>query len=104
MKQEAFASLAVETTRREEICAIFDQRYDPETWNDWRWQMRHRLTRLDQFEKLLRLTDAERRGLSSREREVLGRGHPPFRRADRSRRIPTVRSGSRSCPRRASWW
>jgi lysine 2,3-aminomutase len=64
MKQEAFASLAVETTRREEICAIFDQPYDAEAWNDWRWQMRHRLTRLDQFEKLLRLTDSERRGLS----------------------------------------
>jgi lysine 2,3-aminomutase len=64
MKQEALASLAIETTRREEICAIFDQRYDPEAWNDWRWQMRHRLTRLDQFERLLRLTDSERRGLS----------------------------------------
>ncbi len=64
MKQEAFASLAVEATRREEICAIFDQPYDAEAWNDWRWQMRHRLTRLDQFEKLLRLTDSERRGLS----------------------------------------
>jgi lysine 2,3-aminomutase len=64
MKQEALASLAIETTRREEICAIFDQRYDSEAWNDWRWQMRHRLTRLDQFEKLLRLTDSERRGLS----------------------------------------
>jgi len=34
MKQEALASLAIETTRREEICAIFDQRYDPEAWND----------------------------------------------------------------------
>ena len=64
MKQEALASLAVGTTRREEICAIFDQCYDPESWNDWRWQMRHRLTRLDQFEKLLRLTDSERRGLT----------------------------------------
>jgi lysine 2,3-aminomutase len=64
MKQEALASLAIETTRREEICAIFGQSYDPEAWNDWRWQMRHRLTRLDQFERLLRLTDSERRGLS----------------------------------------
>ena len=63
MKQEAFASLAIETTRREEICAIFGERYDPDHWNDWRWQMRHRLTRLDQFERLLALTDAERRGL-----------------------------------------
>ena len=64
MKQEAFASvLTDETTRREEICSVLNERYDPARWDDWRWQMRHRLTRLDQFEKLLRLTDAERRGL-----------------------------------------
>ncbi len=63
MKQEAFASVAVESSQREEICAIFDLPYDPDHWNDWRWQMRHRLTRLDQFERLLDLTDAERRGL-----------------------------------------
>jgi lysine 2,3-aminomutase len=63
MKQEAFASVAIETTRREEICAIFNEPYDPDHWNDWRWQMRHRLTRLDQLEKLIDLTDHERRGL-----------------------------------------
>lgn len=62
MKQ-AFASTAFEPSRREEICAIFGEPYDPGPWNDWRWQMRHRLTRLDQFEKLLDLTEAERRGL-----------------------------------------
>lgn len=65
MRQEAFASVLPEiTTRREEICAIFGERYDPAHWDDWRWQMRHRLTRLDHFEKLLRLTEAERRGLT----------------------------------------
>lgn len=63
MKQEAFASVAIETPRREEICAILDQPYDPDHWNDWRWQMRHRFTRLDQFERLLDLTESERRGL-----------------------------------------
>src|SRR5215203_3735977 len=63
MKQ-AFASVAIETTRREEICAVLNQPYDPDHWNDWRWQMRHRFTRLDQFEKLLDLTESERRGLS----------------------------------------
>ncbi|HSS49509.1 MAG TPA: KamA family radical SAM protein [Thermoanaerobaculia bacterium] len=63
MKQEAFASYSVETTRREEVCDVLDVPYDPDHWNDWRWQMRHRLTRLDQFEKLLRLTESERRGL-----------------------------------------
>jgi lysine 2,3-aminomutase len=63
MKLEAFASSAVETPRREEICNLLGLPYDPDHWNDWRWQMRHRLTRLDQFEKVLRLTESERRGL-----------------------------------------
>lgn len=63
MKQEALASRGPVPSRREEICAIFGEPYDPERWNDWRWQMRHRLTRLDQFERLLRLTEPERRGL-----------------------------------------
>ena len=63
MNQEAFAREAFEPSRREEICAIFGDPYDPGQWNDWRWQMRHRLTRLDQFERFLDLTEAERRGL-----------------------------------------
>jgi len=61
---QAFASAAAfEPSRREEICAIFGEPYDPGLWNDWHWQLRHRFTRLDQFEKLLDLTEAERRGL-----------------------------------------
>jgi len=64
MNQEAFApALTASTARREEICSLFNQSYDPARWEDWRWQMRHRLTRLDQFDKLFRLTEAERRGL-----------------------------------------
>jgi lysine 2,3-aminomutase len=66
MNQEAFASALTEspaTARREEICSLFQESYDPAHWDDWRWQMRHRLSRLDQFDKLFRLTDAERRGL-----------------------------------------
>ncbi|MBW8877014.1 MAG: KamA family radical SAM protein [Acidobacteria bacterium] len=63
MKQEAFASYSVETTRREEVCGLLGVPYDPDHWNDWRWQMRHRLTRLEQFERLLDLTESERRGL-----------------------------------------
>jgi lysine 2,3-aminomutase len=64
MKQEAYASSLPLDTRREEICAVLNDAYDPATWGDWRWQMRHRLTRVDQFEQLLRLTPAERRGLT----------------------------------------
>lgn len=63
MKREAVASIETEAQRRDEICSLFGQSYEPSNWNDWRWQMRHRLTRLDQFEKLIRLTDEERRGL-----------------------------------------
>jgi lysine 2,3-aminomutase len=65
MKREALASVVEPlTARREEICAVVNDGYDPATWGDWRWQMRHRLTRLDQFDRLLRLTETERRGLA----------------------------------------
>ncbi len=47
--------------RREEICRIFGESYDPARWNDWRWQMRHRLIKPEHFEQLLQLTGAERR-------------------------------------------
>ncbi|MEI7704818.1 MAG: KamA family radical SAM protein [Deltaproteobacteria bacterium] len=30
-------------------------------WNDWHWQQRERITRVDQLEKVIRLTDDERR-------------------------------------------
>ncbi len=63
MNRQAFASIDSETLRREEFCSLFGVSYEPEQWNDWRWQMRHRITRLDQFEKLFRLTEEERRGL-----------------------------------------
>ncbi len=32
-------------------------------WNDWHWQQRERITSLDQLEKVLRLTDDERRAV-----------------------------------------
>jgi lysine 2,3-aminomutase len=36
----------------------------PETlWNDWHWQQRDRITRLDQLEKVIRLTEGERRAV-----------------------------------------
>lgn len=64
MKQEAYASpMPDPIERREEICAVFGETYDPARWGDWRWQMRRRLSRVDQLEKLFRLTDSERRGL-----------------------------------------
>ncbi|HZF10101.1 MAG TPA: KamA family radical SAM protein [Thermoanaerobaculia bacterium] len=64
MKREALASLDESVTlRREDVCSVLGVPYDAAQWNDWRWQMRHRLTRLEQFERLLDLTESERRGL-----------------------------------------
>src|SRR5688572_8664686 len=34
-----------------------------ERWNDWRWQMQHRLQTLEQFEQVLELSDEEREGI-----------------------------------------
>ncbi|KOR37690.1 MULTISPECIES: KamA family radical SAM protein [Planktothricoides] len=50
-------------SRREEICHILGTSLDPEQWKDWRWQMRHRLTKLEHFQQLLKLTPSEERGL-----------------------------------------
>ncbi len=36
-----------------------------EKWNDWRWQLSHRLNSAEDFENVLKLTDSERRALSS---------------------------------------
>ena len=31
-------------TNRERLCRVFNETYDPDSWSDWRWQLRHRLT------------------------------------------------------------
>ena len=36
-----------------------------EKWNDWRWQLSHRLNTVDDFEKVLPLTDSEREALGA---------------------------------------
>jgi len=36
---------------------------EADAWNDWRWQLRHRITKLDQADQYLRLTPPEREGL-----------------------------------------
>jgi len=59
----AAADPLLASARREEICRIFGETYDAARWNDWRWQMRRRLSKPEQFEQLLHLTPAERRGL-----------------------------------------
>ena len=36
-----------------------------EQWNDWRWQLSHRVNDLEEIEQILDLTDEEREGLSA---------------------------------------
>jgi lysine 2,3-aminomutase len=36
-----------------------------EQWNDWRWQMRNRLNTAEEFEKVITLTESERKALNS---------------------------------------
>ena len=36
-----------------------------EKWNDWRWQLSRRLNSVEDFEKVLKLTDSERRALGT---------------------------------------
>jgi lysine 2,3-aminomutase len=49
--------------QRQKVCEIVGSTYSEENWQDWQWQIRHRLTKLEHFEKLLRLTSAEAEGL-----------------------------------------
>ena len=36
----------------------------PTEWNDWQWQLRHRLTRVEDLEAFVQLTDDERQGIA----------------------------------------
>lgn len=49
---------------RERLCRVFGESYDPDKWADWRWQLRHRLTRLEHLEAFFELTESERLGLA----------------------------------------
>lgn len=46
----------------------FRKRYFPEAaaseWNDWRWQLQHRLTRLEDLERFVRLSEDERNAIT----------------------------------------
>jgi len=37
----------------------------PEQWNDWRWQLSHRLNSVEDFARVIRLTSSEEAGLSA---------------------------------------
>jgi len=42
----------------------------PQQWNDWSWQLRNRITNLDQIEKLLPLTPHEQLGIKSSKKRM----------------------------------
>lgn len=47
--------------------APFYQDIPDDKWNDWRWQLSHRLNTIEDFENLFSLTVSERKALSSRD-------------------------------------
>ena len=52
------------TSLRERICQAVGESYNLEQWNDWRWQVRHRLTKLEHFQQILDLSPEEEQGLA----------------------------------------
>lgn len=50
--------MAVEVTDSERIRSIFG--VDKETWDDWRWQIKNRITTIKELEKLLPLTEEDK--------------------------------------------
>ena len=60
---------AFHSTQRHEICS-FRKRWFPRAtelnWQDWRWQLRNRITTLKQLKTMLQLTENERKGMESR--------------------------------------
>lgn len=55
---------------------IFRRRFFPDAtareWNDWRWQLRHRITDLEGLERIFRLSDDEREAVRKLNRLPLG--------------------------------
>lgn len=64
----AHTSRVPEKPRENQRTALFRARFFPDTtdddWNDWRWQSRHRIRTLEQFERVLDLSIEERDCLS----------------------------------------
>src|ERR1700712_1612228 len=51
------------------ICAVprslREAEVAPELWNDWRWQLQHRITSLAELERYVNLTPDERAGMAA---------------------------------------
>jgi lysine 2,3-aminomutase len=42
----------------------------PSEWNDWRWQLRHRLRQVDDLERIVRLSDSERMAMTYLSKQI----------------------------------
>lgn len=42
----------------------------PAEWNDWRWQLQHRLRQVDDLERILRLSDSERMAMTYLSKQI----------------------------------
>lgn len=66
--QPAFSGASSSSRPTNPLTEEFRERFFPDVsnaeWDDWRWQSRHRIKTLDQFEKMLELSDEERAALS----------------------------------------
>jgi len=62
-RRTSSAAAVAAVDRRQRLCDVFGEEYDPDAWRDWRWQLRHRLTRPEHFEQYLELTSSELIGL-----------------------------------------
>ena len=47
-------------------------------WNDWKWQLRNRITKKEQFERYLKVSDSESEGLSISDSKLLVSVTPHF--------------------------
>jgi lysine 2,3-aminomutase len=66
-KSSAARRIAGPIDEATERTTAFRRRFYPEAkvseWNDWRWQSRHRIRTLEQFERMLTLSETEREAL-----------------------------------------
>src|SRR5438445_13552868 len=67
----------------------------PELWNDWKWQLKNRVTSLAKLEKHLELSDEERSGVLLSGDKLALAVTPHFLTSCRGT-IPRIRSGVRS--------
>ena len=72
-----------------------------EQWNDWRWQLSHRLNSLDELAQIIHLTPEEVAGLSTEDKFRVD--VTPYFASLIDPTIPCARCASRSSPRAASW-